>query len=59
MVAQQLEEKAREEAEAEAARQREIAERTRTRKTETDVMSAKERYLARKREREEAAKKGS
>ncbi|PKX98696.1 splicing regulator NSRP1-like domain-containing protein, partial [Aspergillus novofumigatus IBT 16806] len=59
MVAQQLEEKARQEAEAEAARQREIAERTRTRKTETDVMSAKERYLARKREREEAAKKGS
>lgn len=59
MIAQQLEKKAREEAEAEAARQREIAERTRTRKTETDVMSAKERYLARKREREEAAKKGS
>ncbi|GIJ98822.1 hypothetical protein Aspvir_000943 [Aspergillus viridinutans] len=59
MVAQQLEEKARQEAEAEAARQREIAERTRTRKTETDVSSARERYLARKREREEAAKKGS
>ncbi|KAF7158646.1 hypothetical protein CNMCM5623_003706 [Aspergillus felis] len=58
MVAQQLEEKARQEAEAEAARQREIAERTRTRKTETDVSSARERYLARKREREEAAKKG-
>jgi hypothetical protein len=59
MIAKQLEEKARQEAEAEAARQREIAERIRTRKTETDVMSAKERYLARKREREEAAKKGS
>ncbi|KAH1608660.1 hypothetical protein KXX44_006954 [Aspergillus fumigatus] len=59
MIARQLEEKARQEAEAEAARQREIAERTRTRKTETDVLSAKERYLARKREREEAAKKGS
>jgi hypothetical protein len=59
MVAQQLEEKARQEAEAEAARQREIAERTRTRKTETDVSSARERYLARKREREEAAKRGS
>ncbi|KAF7115412.1 hypothetical protein CNMCM5793_002228 [Aspergillus hiratsukae] len=59
MVAKQLEEKARQEAEAEAARQREIAERIRTRKTETDVSSARERYLARKREREEAAKGGS
>ncbi|GIJ88552.1 hypothetical protein Asppvi_007476 [Aspergillus pseudoviridinutans] len=59
MIAQQLEKKAQQEAEAEAARQREIAERIRTRKTETDVSSARERYLARKREREEAAKKGS
>ncbi|RHZ67695.1 splicing regulator NSRP1-like domain-containing protein [Aspergillus thermomutatus] len=59
MIAQQLEEKARQEEEAEAARQREIAERSRTRKTETDVSSARERYLARKREREEAAKRGS
>ncbi|RHZ72090.1 hypothetical protein CDV55_108778 [Aspergillus turcosus] len=59
MIAKQLEEKARQEAEAEAARQREIAERIRTRKTETDVSSARERYLARKREREEAAKRGS
>ncbi|KAJ9400191.1 hypothetical protein DTO282F9_2961 [Paecilomyces variotii] len=57
MVAAQLEERARKEAEAEEARQREIAERTRSRKTEKDVSSAKERYLARKREREEAAKK--
>ncbi|KAJ9299706.1 hypothetical protein DTO271G3_2590 [Paecilomyces variotii] len=57
MVAAQLEERARKEAEAEEARQREIAERVRSRKTEKDVSSAKERYLARKREREEAAKK--
>lgn len=57
MIAQQLEEQARKEEEAEAARQREIMEKTRSRKTVTDVSSAKERYLARKREREEAAAK--
>lgn len=57
MIAQQLEERARQEEEAEAARQKEIAERNRSRKTTTDVSSAKERYLARKREREEAAAK--
>ncbi|KAJ5751977.1 hypothetical protein N7520_008894 [Penicillium odoratum] len=57
MVAQQLEERARQEEEAEAARQKEIAEKNRSRKTEGDVSSAKERYLARKREREEAAAK--
>ncbi|KAE8383378.1 coiled-coil domain-containing protein 55-domain containing protein [Aspergillus bertholletiae] len=56
MIAAQLEEKAQEEAAAEEARQKEIAERSRSRKTEGDVMSAKERYLARKREREAAAK---
>ncbi|RAQ42321.1 coiled-coil domain-containing protein [Aspergillus flavus] len=56
MIASQLEEKAREEEAAEAARQKEIAERSRSRKTEGDVSSAKERYLARKREREAAAK---
>lgn len=57
MIASQLEEQARKEEEAEAARQKEIAEKTRSRKTQTDVSSAKERYLARKREREEAAAK--
>ncbi|KAJ5933657.1 hypothetical protein N7454_005986 [Penicillium verhagenii] len=55
MVAQQLEDRARQEEEAEAAKQKEMAEKTRSRKTEGDVSSAKERYLARKREREEAA----
>lgn len=58
MIAQQLEERTRQEAEAEAARQKEVAERNRSRKTEGDVSSAKERYLARKREREEAAAQG-
>ncbi|KAJ5365345.1 hypothetical protein N7517_008231 [Penicillium concentricum] len=55
MVASQYEERARQEEEAEAAKQKEIAEKSRSRKTEVDVSSAKERYLARKREREEAA----
>ncbi|EPS29472.1 hypothetical protein PDE_04422 [Penicillium oxalicum 114-2] len=58
MIAQQLEEQARREEEAEALRQKEIAEKVRSRKTATDVSSAKERYLARKREREEAAANG-
>lgn len=57
MVASQLEERARQEEEAEAAKQREVAEKSRSRKTEGEVSSAKERYLARKREREEAAAK--
>ncbi|KAJ5473484.1 hypothetical protein N7475_003050 [Penicillium sp. IBT 31633x] len=57
MVASQYEERARQEEEVEAARQKEIAEKSRSRKTEGDVSSAKERYLARKREREEAAAK--
>ncbi|KAJ5770583.1 uncharacterized protein N7511_002634 [Penicillium nucicola] len=57
MVASQLEERARQEEEAEAAKQREVAEKSRSRKTEGEVSSAKERFLARKREREEAAAK--
>ncbi|KAJ5788259.1 hypothetical protein N7457_003249 [Penicillium paradoxum] len=57
MVASQYEERARQEEEAEAARQKEVAEKSRSRKTEGEVSSAKERYLARKREREEAAAK--
>ncbi|OKL61489.1 hypothetical protein UA08_03631 [Talaromyces atroroseus] len=55
MVAAQLEEKARQEEEAEKARQKELAEKNRSRKTESDVSSARERYLARKREREAQA----
>ncbi|CAG7937478.1 unnamed protein product [Penicillium olsonii] len=57
MVASQYEERARQEEEAEAAKQKEIAEKSRSRKTEGEVSSAKERYLARKKEREEAAAK--
>ncbi|KAI9035096.1 splicing regulator NSRP1-like domain-containing protein [Aspergillus affinis] len=59
MIAAQLEAQARQEEEAEAAKQKEIAERSRSQKTTTDVSSAKERYLARKREREAAAKGGA
>ncbi|RAO71109.1 uncharacterized protein BHQ10_007121 [Talaromyces amestolkiae] len=58
MIAAQLEEKARQEEEADQARQKELAEKTKSRKTETDVSSARERYLARKREREAAQNKG-
>ena len=57
MITRQLEEQARQEEEAEAARQKELAEKNRSRKTAGDVSSAKERYLARKREKEEAAAK--
>ena len=57
MITRQLEEQARQEEEAEAARQKEAAEKASSRKTAGDVSSAKERYLARKREREEAAAK--
>jgi hypothetical protein len=57
MIARQLEEQERQRQEAEAARQKEIAERSRSQKSATEVLSARERYLARKREREAA--KGS
>ncbi|KAL1977464.1 hypothetical protein VTN31DRAFT_323 [Thermomyces dupontii] len=56
MLAKQLEERARQEQEAEEARQRELAEKLKSRKTEAEVSSARERYLARKRERELQAK---
>ncbi|KAL2832840.1 coiled-coil domain-containing protein 55-domain containing protein [Aspergillus cavernicola] len=56
MIAAQLEEQERQREEAEAARQKEIAERSRSQKSSTDVSSARERYLARKKEREAAAK---
>lgn len=52
MIAAQLEERAKQEAEAEEAKQKEVAERNKSRKSEKDVSSAKERYLARKKERE-------
>ncbi|KAL4742270.1 coiled-coil domain-containing protein 55-domain containing protein [Aspergillus similis] len=54
MIARQLEEQERQRQEAEAARQKEIAERSRSQKSATEVLSARERYLARKKEREAA-----
>ncbi|KAF9893391.1 hypothetical protein FE257_011823 [Aspergillus nanangensis] len=59
MIASQLEERAKQEEEAEKAQQKEVAERSRSQKTQSDVSSAKERYLARKREREAAQAKGA
>ncbi|KKK12864.1 hypothetical protein ARAM_006485 [Aspergillus rambellii] len=56
MIAAQLEEQARQQAETAAAQQREITERSRSQKSAGEVLSARERYLARKREREAAAK---
>ncbi|KAL4910224.1 coiled-coil domain-containing protein 55-domain containing protein [Aspergillus multicolor] len=56
MIAEQLEEQERQRQEEEAARQKEIAERSHSQKSVTEVSSARERYLARKREREAAAK---
>lgn len=57
MIATQLEQQAQKEQEDEAARQKELVERNRSQKTAGDVSSARERFLARKREREEAAAK--
>ncbi|KAL3480741.1 coiled-coil domain-containing protein 55-domain containing protein [Aspergillus californicus] len=56
MIVSQLEEQERQREEAEAAQQKEIAERSRSQKSTTDVSSARERYLARKKEREAAGK---
>lgn len=55
MIAAQLEKQTKEEEEAEQARQKELAEKNRSRKTDSDVSSARERYLARKKEREAQA----
>ncbi|KAF3480429.1 coiled-coil domain-containing protein 55 [Arthroderma uncinatum] len=57
MLTEQLEEKLRKEKEEEDARLRELAEKNKSQKSQTDVMSAKERYLARKREREKEKEK--
>ncbi|EFE38208.1 hypothetical protein TRV_07121 [Trichophyton verrucosum HKI 0517] len=51
MITEQLEERLRKEKEEEA-RLRELAEKNKSQKSKEEVMSAKERYLARKRERE-------
>lgn len=54
MVAAQLEERMRKEKEEEETRQKELSEKNKSKKSGSDVMSAKERYLARKKERENA-----
>jgi hypothetical protein len=59
MIATQLEERVRKEREEEEKRLRELAEKNKSKKAESDIMSAKERYLARKREREKAKEQGT
>ncbi|GAB7354506.1 hypothetical protein MBLNU459_g4974t1 [Dothideomycetes sp. NU459] len=56
MLEQQLEASAKRKAEEEAEEQESLARAAKSRKTETDISSAKERYLARKREAEAAKK---
>jgi coiled-coil domain-containing protein 55 len=57
MMAAQLEEIAQKQAQQEAEEQKAMEEKAKSQKTGSDILSAKERYLARKREREEEAKK--
>ena len=57
MMTAQLEEMAQKQAEQEAEEQKAVEEKAKSQKTGSDISSAKERYLARKREREEEAKK--
>ncbi|EEP75938.1 conserved hypothetical protein [Uncinocarpus reesii 1704] len=59
MLAAQLEERMRIEKQEEEARVKELAEKNKSKKSESDVMSAKERYLARKREREKEKAAGT
>jgi coiled-coil domain-containing protein 55 len=54
MLAQQLEEVTKRAADEEMDRQRELERLARSKKSETEIMSARERYLKRKKEREEA-----
>ncbi|KAH7408675.1 coiled-coil domain-containing protein 55-domain containing protein [Phaeosphaeria sp. MPI-PUGE-AT-0046c] len=58
MLAQQIEASAKRKAEEDAAEEAKVARAAKSQKTEVDVMSAKERYLARKaaKEKEKAAK---
>lgn len=57
MVAQQIEAVAKRKADEEAEEQAKLQHASKTQKTETDIMSAKERYLQRKREKAAAAGK--
>ena len=58
MLEQQLEEQTKKAQEEEEAARKAAAENMKSKKTEKDIRSARERYLARKREAEEAAKRG-
>ncbi|PGH08958.1 hypothetical protein GX51_01015 [Blastomyces parvus] len=57
MLAAQLEERMRKEEEEKEAKAKELAAKVKSSKTVTDVQSARERYLARKKEREKQAGK--
>lgn len=59
LLEQQLEQSAKRSIDEVAEQEAELAARAKSRKTETEVLSAKERYLQRKREAEEAKKKHS
>ncbi|PSK53168.1 L-type lectin-like domain-containing protein [Elsinoe australis] len=59
MMEEQLAASAKRKADEEAEERRKMEHAAKSKKTEGDVMSAKERYLARKKEREEAAKNGA
>jgi hypothetical protein len=52
MLAAQLEERTLKDQEEEENKKKELLERNKSRKTEGEIMSARERYLARKKERE-------
>lgn len=58
MMAAQLEEMAQKQAQQEAEEQQVVEEKVKSQKTGADISSARERYLARKREKEEEARKG-
>ncbi|KAG6007089.1 hypothetical protein E4U21_006351 [Claviceps maximensis] len=58
MMEEQLEQSLKRSREAEEAQREEVERASKSRKTETEIMSAKERYLARKKAAEEAKKKG-
>lgn len=61
MMAEQLEKMAEQQAQAEAEEQKGLEEKAKSQKTGTDILSAKERYLARKKaqEAEKSKKSGS
>lgn len=58
MMEEQLEQATKRALEVEEEEQQKVERASKSRKTEGDIMSAKERYLARKRETEEAKKRG-